>query len=922
MKVLMRVVMAVAVLFALQQQAGAQTMTSTTGAINGTVTDISKGVMPGVTVNLSGPALMTGLMAVTEANGTYRFSNVPVGEYALTFELGGFGTVRREGIRVGTGFTATVNATLNPGGVAETVTVTGESPVVDVGSTSVGTRFSSEILAELPGSRDAWSVIALAPAVSMNRMDVGGSAAWTQQGYSAYGVGGGERNEVEGSGQMYYTDFSSFEEISVTAVGNTAEVGTPGVFSNFVSKTGGNAFHGNVYLDYENEKMEAFNIDDAQLAQGIPRRDANRLVAFRDFTADIGGYLKRDKVWFYGAFRNQMAELRFPTLIDDTQKTSGPVYTIKTTANLTPQHSLVGYYQHASKKQPNYMGAIVLPTGRDSPARMTSDTVWSSGYPNDVFKGEYSAVLSDALFLVVRAGSMYSNWYRDWKSDGPRIEDIGNNFVSGGMWGMDYKRGRPQANGALSYFKSGWGGTHNFKFGGEVMYDMLDRPFRGMAHPSQSVSILNNGVAQSVRIYEAPGLQLARMWAYSGYVTDSWQRQRATLNLGVRLDRFVPFLPAQASPTGIPYDRVDKIVVWNLLSPRVGGTFDLTGSGKTVLKANYGKYWMYPAADFAGSVNPNSPSWYRQYLWDDLNGNGMWDSGEEGILTSRSGGTASTRLDPNIGDQFQHQFLAYGEHEVVPNFGVRTGFVWNGRREPYGSVNVNRPLSAYNVPVAITDPGPDGRAGTGDDGATVTGYNLSAAALALPVVNLTRNLPDNSSDYYTWEITANRRAAGSWSLMASYAKTWTISSALGTGSSYTPNALINSIDGHNKYSNWNAKVSATLLLPRDVRLIPLIRLQSGSPFARTFSYRLNYGSATIASEVADAERLDKQMVLDLRAEKVFRAGNIRLTGMLDLYNILNSNVAQSITTTSGSSFLLPSTIMAPRVARVGFKLAW
>jgi hypothetical protein len=125
-------------------------------------------------------------------------------------------------------------------------------------------------------------VAAQTPGVAMSRMDVGGSTAWTQQGFQAYGVGGGERNEVEGilvnegSGQMYYTDFSSFEEISVTAVGNTAEVGTPGAFSNFVSKSGSNTYHGNVYFDFENDAMEAHNIDDAQIAAGVKRQRVPR----------------------------------------------------------------------------------------------------------------------------------------------------------------------------------------------------------------------------------------------------------------------------------------------------------------------------------------------------------------------------------------------------------------------------------------------------------------------------------------------------------------------------------------------------------------------------------------------------------------------------------------------------------------------
>ena len=285
----------------------AQTVTSTTGAINGVVTDSTKAVLPGVTVSLSGPALMGTGTTVTDQNGAFRFSTVAIGDYKLTFELGGFGTITREGIHVSVGFIATVNVEMNPGTLAESVTVSGASPVVDVQATKVANHFDSERLAELPGSRDAWAVVAQTPGIAMSRMDVGGSGAWTQQGFQAYGVGGGERNEVEGilvnegAGQMYYTDFSSFEEISVTAVGNTAEVGTPGTFSNFVSKSGSNTYHGNVYFDFENESMEAHNIDDQQLGMGVKgsqyldARDLNRLSLFRDFTADVGDSCRRTR---------------------------------------------------------------------------------------------------------------------------------------------------------------------------------------------------------------------------------------------------------------------------------------------------------------------------------------------------------------------------------------------------------------------------------------------------------------------------------------------------------------------------------------------------------------------------------------------------------------------------------------------------
>ncbi len=158
--------------------------------------------------------------------------------------------VVRENIALSSGFTATVNVELSVGSMEEASTVAGSSPVVDLQSVAHATSLDVETRQSLPGARDVWALMSVTPAVSMSRLDVGGSGAWTQQGFSAYGVGGGERNVVEGilvnegAGQMYYTDFSSFADVSVTTVGAGAEASTPGVMTQFVSKSGGNQFHG------------------------------------------------------------------------------------------------------------------------------------------------------------------------------------------------------------------------------------------------------------------------------------------------------------------------------------------------------------------------------------------------------------------------------------------------------------------------------------------------------------------------------------------------------------------------------------------------------------------------------------------------------------------------------------------------------
>ncbi len=158
----------------------AQTVTATTGAVNGTVTDSTDAVLPGVTVRLGGPSLLVTRTIVSDLTGVYRFSGVPPGEYDLTFVLPGFATIIRKAVNVSLGFTATVDAQLQPGSVSDRISVSG-SPVIDLASTAVTTHFTAERLASLPGARDIFAVLGQTPGVAMARPDVGGNGALSIQ---------------------------------------------------------------------------------------------------------------------------------------------------------------------------------------------------------------------------------------------------------------------------------------------------------------------------------------------------------------------------------------------------------------------------------------------------------------------------------------------------------------------------------------------------------------------------------------------------------------------------------------------------------------------------------------------------------------------------------------------------------------------
>ena len=321
---------ALSVLFmlVLASGAGAQTVSSTTGAIDGRVTDASNAVLPGVTVTLAGAAMMGTRNTVTSETGTFRFISITPGLYTVTFELGGFATVKRTDIQVGAGFTATLNMTMNVASLEESVTVSGASPVVDTQSTTVTTSFDAAKLAALPnGSNDPWAMLAETPAVKMTRIDVGGSTSGTQTTFTAYGTAG-QRPYYEGiNGTEFtnangnYPDMNAFDEVAVNTVANNAEMGPPGVMMVFVVKSGGNAYHGSAGINYSNGDWQSFNIDADQIARGVEGggglnpEDTNRLTLFRDSFAQLGGYIQKDKLWWFGAIReseNQLRQTNFP----------------------------------------------------------------------------------------------------------------------------------------------------------------------------------------------------------------------------------------------------------------------------------------------------------------------------------------------------------------------------------------------------------------------------------------------------------------------------------------------------------------------------------------------------------------------------------------------------------------------------------
>ncbi len=924
---------------------------SSTGSISGDVKDAQGGVLPGVTVTATSPAQIGTLTVVTNEAGVFRFPAVPPGEYRLSFELAGFQNVVREGVRVTLGFNAQVPVQLAVATLQETVTVSGQSPVIDTTATRIQTNFDQQMLASLPNARDMWSLLATTPSITLNRVDVGGSTAGTQTTYFAYGYSGQNRPLIEGinttegtSAAGFYLDYGSFEEVFIGAAGNSAEMPNPGVLTQFVGKSGSNQLGVNLYYDFENGDIQSRNLDADQVrpAPGATiRPDGNRLESYQNFNLGVGGPLVRDRVWGHFAYlyqKNSVANPPSGNILDGTPFDTKLVnYTGKGTFQMNQNNKFIGYLQHGTKQQPNRTdntnrlpGAVV---------HLTKDSTVLQDSPSWVYKGEWNGTLGQNMFAEFRAGQFGYDFGLDSITDTTRYEDLVTNEVGGGGRHWLNKRRRNQYTGAVSYFKDNLaGGSHNFKFGGEYL-DESGNIRWDQQYENSVVHYLSNGVPNSVRLGISGTSAQNALAQTSFFVTDTWTIQRLTLNVGARFDRYRVWLPAQEipvarfNPVAVPLSEVSEVVAFNHLVPRLGATYDLMGDGKTVLKANWGRFYFNTGVSLADAINPNTSQQYSDYNWNDLNGDLIYQEGEETTLITRFGGVANAAIDADLENSYTDEMSFFVERAVLENLGVRVGYVYKKDNNGWQQVNVARPFDAFNVPVSVVDPGPDNIAGNADDGPAIAGFDLDDPSRGSSQV--TQNIPGYEGNYRTLEFSANKRYGNRWSMNASYSYTWTeeygrtyFGQTFGTAVSNF--SLFGSFPTNpnertfNEFTNWNAKVSGTVDAGWGLQVTPVVKVQSGAPYGRVIAARFNYNTAQLLlAEPIGTRRQDTVGVFDFRVIKDLRfAQKARVGLFLDVFNVFNSNTAVNVNWRSGASFEKATTVLGPRIAKFGVKFDW
>src|SRR5580765_1266306 len=284
-----------------------------TGEIFGKVTDQSGGSLPGVTVTITAPNLLQPLMAVTSETGTYQFPRLAIGTYAVKFELAGFKSVVNEGILVTVGFSAQINAQMGISAVQETITVTGQSPIVDTRETGTKQTFTNELLQGIPSARDPWVILQQTAGIAMDRENVGGNMSGQQSNFVSRGamtnntkfsLDGVDITDMAATGASpNYFDFDAFEEMTINTGGVDVTQQTGGVGINLVTKSGTDKFKGSARLYDTNSRFESNNITDAQRALGAST--GNPIQDIQDYGVEVGGPIKRGKAWIWGSYGKQ-----------------------------------------------------------------------------------------------------------------------------------------------------------------------------------------------------------------------------------------------------------------------------------------------------------------------------------------------------------------------------------------------------------------------------------------------------------------------------------------------------------------------------------------------------------------------------------------------------------------------------------------
>jgi hypothetical protein len=922
-----------------------------TGSILIRVSDEQGAAVPGVTITISSPALVAGsTTGVTDNGGAYRFPSLPPGTYRVTAELQGFQGVMQDNVSVPVGQTVALDFSMRVATLAETVTVTGTSPIIDTTSANTSVNLSEQLLQTTPGGRDIWALVEYkVPSLLITRPDVGGTSGGLQGVYNARGTTSAQNSQYLNGINVgdpaaigaagYYYDYDAFEEIQVSTGAHDITVPTSGVFLNMVTKSGGDRWAGRTTFTWLGDATQSQNIDDELLRFGF-RPDTNKVDFVSDINVSAGGPLIERKLRMFASFRDWRVHVNVPAafstlVLDKTDITSG---LLNLTYQVNDKNRLTGFYSKQYYKKPNRFLA--------NSATLVQESTSNEDDVFDVYQVLLNSVVTSRLFIDARFGLNQIFFPTYLNGNDQTLLDTATNIRTRNFTtGTERWRDRYQANATANYYvDQALGGRHEFKVG----FDHAHSPVENRVSRFDDVELTYSsatGLSQNVTLYGTPFFSKTAVDVTALYAQDSYSINDLTVTGGVRWERLEGYLPEQGSPPSRFFPNLNRsftqqrdIINWNTVGPRISSAYDLGGRGRTALKASAARYY-YVVASGGGpldAANPNG-NYQETYGWNDVNGDRRFQVGEQtGNPVITRVDTSTISFDPDYRRPYTDEYTGGVDHELAPSLRLSAVYTYRRERDLQASSNPANPYDTFLTTRA--DAGRDGVLGTSDDG-TFQFYNRTSTAVNRTFFTTDRNVLQT---YKGLEITATKRMSNRWQMLAGY--TFSQSRITGLSVNTNPNNLINvtgPLAGQN--TNFNGqigdrphqfKLTGTYITPwYDIGVAGNLNSQSGVAVTRQISVAQTVGgSSTVNVEPLGSERLDTRTVVDLRFFKTARFGSREIEAALDFNNLFNVNTVWDVRTLGGTinlrqngeptgaintvpQFLSPAQVYGPRNIR-------
>jgi hypothetical protein len=921
-------------------------------AIAGVVRDTSGAVLPGATIEARSPAIIEGVKStVSGASGQYRIVDLRPGTYAVTFTMPGFTTVVREGIVLEANFTAPLNVELRVGDLAETVTVTGESPIVDVQNTQRQETINRTLLDAIPTGRDWTTQGNVLPSVQMGRFDVGGNST-TQSGTLVAFGGRGEDASIqvdginatnawgEGWWGATYHNEADYQEVSFTTASGSAEMRTGGVLVNMIPRIGGNEFRVSSVLTYANSSFQGSNIDDELRAQGFTLEGG--LDHLYDANLSVGGPIKRDRLWFYASIRRWAFFNKLPGITNkDGSQAVGDDKLAGHTGRVTWQLGntrITGSHAH----NPRDRWAFGIEALNGAPESFSS-------YPNRPHQTAVRTATTLSSRLLLEAGYLRNYWYAELiPHDDVRLATCFVAFVScpaGTDYGdirkqdlaLDWSWNAPGSiNNIYETVRHSWLGSlswvtgeHNLKVGFD--FSKGNRYILTNVSNGAITQRYRNGIVDSVSIPTQPSVQDTNIDAEIGvFVQDTWTRGRLTLNPGLRFDYIKDSISDQTAAASrfLPervFTQEDyvQLPAFSDVSPRFGASYDLFGTGKTALKGSVGRYMQSFASNLADAYNPMGGGSDTR-TWTDRNGDDIAQESELGPSSNRAFGLPAgvATPDPDMKRPYQMLYNVAVQHEVIPRLSVTLGYYNRHFYNDTWTDNLATTHADYSI-IPIPDPRGNGQ--------TIPVYSISPAKFGI-VDNYVTNSTENRRSYNGVDV----------SFLSRFPNGAQLQGGINGGKVHDvgcqvddPNDLLNC--DRNYPFQTAFKVSGTMPLPYGFSVSGLFASLPGLQESRSaanvgedFEVTYSIGRAiapglTQPSEVVRLSHageyfLERSNQLDISFANTIPVGKLRIKPTFEIFNALNANPVISAVGTYGPTVFTPRAILNARLMKLNVRL--